>query len=276
MELKKILVPVDFTPCSTNALKYAAKLAKKAEASLLLVHTYDIPATYGEVMSSAVIGDLAKGVEVGIEESFKEMVNQVPELEEVDYETKIKLSPLAHTVESMCQEEGISLVVVGTRGAHGIKEFIVGSNTYTIVKETSRPVLVIPENGGDFDIRKIALASDYKKVDLEVLLPLKWLVQAFGAELHILHVSEKKALSIDEADEAKKFELLFKDVQHHYHLIVNSDVEKGLESYNEEHQLDMLALVPRKHSLVDRVFGGSESKKLIFHTNIPLLAMPQE
>ena len=276
MEMNTILVPVDFTPCANNALRYAIKMAGTTQSKLVLLHTYDIPATYGEVMASSVLGDMAQGVESGIKKSFEDLKSEIPELEEANYETIVKLSPLAETVAALAETNSISMIVVGTKGASGLKELVVGSNTYDIVMEAQCPVVVVPENTTRFSLKKIALACDYKKLDPQSLAPLKAVVKAFGAELHILHVSDEQSLPPDKMEEAKKFEPILKDIQHHYHLIINEDVEKGLESYDQEHDLDMLVVIPRKHGFLERIFSGSESKKIIFHTKIPLMALTEE
>lgn len=274
MAHKKILVPVDFSKCSKNALKYAILIGKRLPADLLLMHAFSVPVTHGEMGAISIINTLVTGIEEDIESDFSRLIDEVPELAEVKYETVIKHGSVVDAFVAKSREFQPDLVVMGTKGAHGIDEVILGTNAFAVVKNSDIPVLIIPENAGFRPLKKIALASDYQDVHIGLFDPLLMLNRIFGSEIHIVHISKDKAINNEEAEEAKKMQRYFKDVPHHYHLLQTDDIEEGLNNYCHEHAIDLLTLIPRKHRLFEVLMKGRHSKKIIFHTEIPLLTLP--
>ncbi|UII31335.1 universal stress protein [Fulvivirga ulvae] len=274
MAHKKILVPMDFSRCSKNALKYAIHIGKRMPADLLLMHAFSVPVTHGEMGAISIVNTLVSGIEEDIQEDFSKLVHDVPELSEVKYETVIKHGSVVDAFIAESRRFHPDMVVMGTKGAHGIDEIILGTNAFAVTKNSAVPVLIIPENAGYRPLKKIALASDYKDVHVGLIDPLLLLNDVFGSEIHIVHISKQKALSIEEAEEAKKLQRYFKDVPHHYHLLQADDIEEGLNSYCQDHKIDLLTLIPRKHQLFEILMKGRQSKKIIFHTGIPVLTLP--
>jgi hypothetical protein len=134
---------------------------------------------------------------------------------------------------------------------------------------------VIPEKAIFSPIKQILLASDFEKISEKSLYPLKLICESFDSTLNIVYINNTNRLTKNKTEEAKKFEQYFKNTNNHYHIIKNEDVEKGLKEFMEKHDTDLFALIPRKHPLFDQVFGGGESKNLILHSKMPILALPE-
>ena len=163
---------------------------------------------------------------------------------------------------------------MGTKGAHGINEIVLGTNTYVITKKSKYPVLVVPQNACYKAIQDIALATDYKALNTTAVDTLKFFNRIFRSNIHLVHISDKEIITEEEMAEAKSVNQHFKNITHHFHFIINKDLEQGINSYIKEKKIDMLALIPRKHGFFHSLFNKSQSKKLIYHTEIPLLAIP--
>ncbi|HNP19816.1 MAG TPA: universal stress protein [Fulvivirga sp.] len=270
-----ILVPTDFSECSINAIKYAANLARKiSNTNLLIAHAYSLPITYGEAGLYSPVVKITDQMEEEIKMQFEKMERQVPELNEVSFQTVSFAGFVTEMVESLCPNNEIDMIVMGTKGASGIDEVLLGTNTNSVVRSINIPTIVIPENAHYKAIRNIALASDYKPIDGKVLDPLKKLIKITKGDLHIIHIGDKDGISSTEATVAKKFVQFFKNIPHHFHYIVNEDVETGLNEYIIRKQIDLLALIPRKHKFFDMIFGKSESRRIIFHTKTPVITLP--
>ncbi|MEM6525770.1 MAG: universal stress protein [Bacteroidota bacterium] len=270
----KILVPTDFSECAINATRYAAALAKRMNGSLVLLHTLNVPVTHGEMGATTIIGELTSGIEDDVDENFSDLLKEVPELKEVPFSKVVRHSFVTDAVHHTAKNEEADLVVMGTKGAHGFEEMIMGSNTYSVIRDIDIPVLAIPENAIFKSIQGVVLASDYKNTNTEKLQPLLNFAKWFGSEIHVLHVASVKQITHDELEEAKKFQRFFKNVRHHFHFIQNEDLETSIENYVKEHKINMISLMPRKHSLFDQIFGKTHSRKIILHTEVPLLALP--
>ncbi|MDX1629010.1 MAG: universal stress protein [Fulvivirga sp.] len=274
--IKSIIVPTDFSACSINALKYAASFARHMEIeNFSIMHAMPTTITYSEMGVGTAATDHLFEHEEEVENEFFSLKKKVPELRHIKYKTVIQQGSVVDAVSAHCDDASEDLIIMGTKGATGLDEIIMGTNTHAVVQESKCPVLVIPENVKYRHIDNIALASDYKSIDSSVLNPLKQINWKFGSQVHLIHVGEEPHLKLSKAEQAKKFEYYLKNVPHEYHYIMADDIEKGIESYIKKHQIDLLTLIPRKHKFFEMMFEGGESKKIIYHTKIPLLAIPE-
>ncbi|QSE96549.1 universal stress protein [Fulvivirga lutea] len=273
--IKKIIVPTDFSDCATNAIRYAAKMAKDIKAEeLVILHAFNIPIAHGEAAMVTSIDKITDEQDELIEKEFQKTIKDVKELQDVNFSYSCKHGFIENLLRLECQENNIDLIIMGTKGAHTFGEELLGTNTYYLVKDSKIPVLILPEKEKYTSIQNVALASDYKFLNPELLQPLKDICTLFKSQVHIVHISDKNALKDDEVTSAKRFEQYFKNILHHFHFIYDHNVEHGLHEYIKQNEINMLAVVPRKHNLFERIFGKSETKNLIFHSELPILALP--
>jgi nucleotide-binding universal stress UspA family protein len=273
--IKRILVPTDFSECAENAIRYAALFAKDINAAeVILLHAYKLPATYGEMAISVIAEDLIVEQEHEAEMEFVNQIQKLPELKYVPHTFIHKNALIDDAIPVIADDMSIDLIIMGTKGAHGINEIVLGTNTYVITKKSKYPVLIIPENANYKSIQNIALATDYQALNKSTVDTLKYFNRIFRSNIHLVHIAENDIITEGEMAEAKSLNQHFKNINHHFHFIINTDLEKGLNTYVKEQNIDLLALIPRKHDFFHSLFNKSKSKKLIFHTEIPLLAIP--
>ncbi len=274
--IKRILVPLDFSECSINALKYAAQLSKKLQVECLqIMHAYSSPVSFSE----AGINDMESIdtlISTEINERFEQLKSDIPELKDLNYEFNIENAFIIEALQAHNYSEDNDLIIMGTKGATGLEEVFFGSTTYAAIQSCKSPVLVIPAEASYKHINNMAFASDYKAIDTHVLEPLKFLNKAFLTNIHIVHISEAQELTQSEVHEAKKYEQYFHKIPHQFHYVVANNVEKGLTEYVKTHKIDMVAVLPRKHSFFEKIFGLGNSKPIIFHTHLPLLVLPEK
>lgn len=273
--IKRIIVPTDFSACATNAVRYAAKMAKDIKAEeVILTHAYSIPVAYGELAVTSISEAILEEQDEEIVESFERLIKEVDELELINYSYNYKRGMIENTLPVECTEKDIDLIIMGTKGAHNFGEAMLGTNAHYIVSESKIPILIIPENEKYQSILNIALASDYKFLEPETLQMLRAFNTHFKSEIHIVHISDRQMLKTDEKTSAMRFEQYFKNIPHHFHYIMDDDIEHGLMYYIKNHDIQVLAVVPRKHNFFERMFNKSQSKKLIYHSELPILALP--
>lgn len=251
-------------------------IAKKLNAKLILMHAYQVPLSTMDPAAGAYFSVSVSGIEDNIKSEFELFKETMPELQDIDYQILVEQDLTKSAILSTCKSHGCNMVVMGTHGARGLDEILIGSNTYSVMKESAVPVLAIPHNAGINKIKRIVFAGDYKSIeDKNVLQTLIQLSKAFNAEINVLHIDEDKdaSLSSKEIGEAKKFEQYFKNIKHSYHFIHTQNPEEGIEDYAESNDVDLIALIPRKHSFLDSLSKKSISKKLAFHSKVPLLAL---
>jgi len=274
---KKILVPIDFSECSKNALRNAINIARRTEKELVLINAFVVPVTHVEFGGATMIQEMAHDMEVNIKNSFKLLADEIPELDKVEYEYSIAHGSPIDVIYSSLLQYSIDMIVMGTHGVTGISEVLLGSNTYSVIKSVDIPVLVVPENTGVYNFNKIALTSDYKNIDnLNIFNPLINFANALHAEIDVIHFSSNEELSEEEITMGKSIENYFKKIRHSYHAAgVTEDFELAIHDYIIQNNIDLLVMVPRKHNIFDRLFGETSwTRRMVFHTKTPLLVLP--
>jgi len=163
------------------------------------------------------------------------------------------------------------IIVMGTRGASGLKKYVVGSNTTSVIEKSKVPVLVVPE-GADFkSLKNLVLATDLKSFEEEVKKMMPFL-KAFEPTLHVLHITpnDKEAAALGKMvkETLKKYDYRRSTVTIH----VGKNVPLAIESFVGDTEHDVLSMFTHDYSMFDQVFNRSITKKMAFQSSVPLLA----
>ncbi len=270
---KKILVPLDFSPCSYNALEYAMWFAQKNHSKIVLLHAYHIPIPVAEMevyIDVNRVADFEKDTAAKIEE----LMQTYPKLNNLLESTHTRAAFAIEAIRKQVEDSDCDLVIMGTHGATNTFDEVVGSNTLHTIKQCEVPVLAIPAHYKASEIQNILFAFDYQPLESrDDLAPLVAFTQAHGARLHIVHITDRlDRLHENEISEAKILEQHIKGIEHQYHMMEAEHIEDGLMEYIKTHQIEVIAVMPRKHNVWEKLFKSSISKQLIHHSNIPILA----
>lgn len=270
--MKTIIVPTDFSPTATNAMHYAIQMAKQISAHLLLVHIYQVPVSYTDAPIVLVsVEELRKSAEARMHNLKVEVEHLVHKEQKVFTETI--LGSVVDELENLCKKIKPFVVVMGTKGATGLERVLFGSNTLQAIRHLSWPVICVPpgKKYGE-GIKKIGFACDYEKVVRSTPAPLiKSLVKTFGAELHVLNINpDGKKRSEEMPEQSILLQTLLGDLKPEFHFIQYNDVEDGINDFAIRNELDLVITIPKKHSLVERIFRETSSKQLIQHSNVPI------
>lgn len=273
--MKTILLPTDYSKASVNAVHYALMLARQTKSRLLLFHAFQVPVVTSEAAVVVVpFDDLEKINNTRI----KKMADNLRK----KYKTSVEIDHLAQAgfavdmIKELTQSKKIDLVVMGIKGAGKISEIVVGSTSSSIAGNVRCPVLIVPEKAVFEKPKKIIFASDNEKPgNISNLKIVNELAKVFKSKLLLLTVID--ASQSEEADmkKALKIEKYFKDFNHSVHFSKNTynDVVAVINQFVKESKAGMVVMIARKHSFLSRVFNERKTKKMAFHTRIPLLVL---
>ena len=270
--MKTVLVPTDFSENALNAFRYALEMAG-SDKEFILMNAYHTPnaGTGGMLVS---INDMLK------EESEKDMKALLKLIaqefgNDLNVRGKSIYGELIEAIENITKSEKIDMVVMGTQGASGLKQALVGSNTEKAIREASVPVIAVPEKGKYDGYDDIVFATDMKEIsDAKVMESMVEIARKFKAKIYVLYViKEGTEANVDDDISRLKLDSYFEGIEHSYHVVFNNDVETGISEFIEEVNADLLAMIPRKVSFFDRLFKKSITKQCVYHTNVPLLAI---
>ncbi|UAB84812.1 universal stress protein [Zunongwangia sp. SCSIO 43204] len=271
--MKKILVPTDFSIEAENALKIAAKIAKKFEAEIYLLHMLDLPLSLIDpvqgnsqnVPEALYFMKLAHMQFSNIKE--KEYLNNIAIAEAVQFNYAFK------GITEFAKNNNCDLIVMGSHGSSGFQEMFIGSNTEKVVRQSEIPVLVIKEATPDFNIEKFIFATDTEIDNKKTLLKAIEFAKLFDAELNLLFVNTPNNFTTSkqayaDLDEFLK-EMNYNNVQKHIYNDVS--VEKGILNFAEKFKADLIGISTHGRKGLAHFFNGSISEDLVNHAKRPVI-----
>jgi nucleotide-binding universal stress UspA family protein len=263
--MNTILVPTDFSPAADNAMLYAARLASTIKASVHLVHVYQIPISMSDVPVLLVsVEEMKNAAEKGLEKSKELLLKNFPGTE-VKFEGR--LGNISDEVNSLCMEIHPFAIVVGKHGASGMERILFGSTTLSLIKHAHCPLIAVPDKENESPISNIALAYDGSGLN-GTEQKIREFVQSIHARLHVIHVqvSGKETPGIKE---------LLSELSPLHQTIRNEDFVSGIEKYIHAHHIDLLIVLPHKHTIIERLFYRTHTSEVLQKVNIPIMAFPE-
>lgn len=274
--MKTILVPVDFSETARNSALYAAGLAKWLNIeTLILFNAYSIP--LASEMSWAVLQteELRKYSEEGLNE-FKHFLEPVVG-DGVKILCQSEFGFLTERIEAVCSETNSDLIVMGITGGGKLEEVLIGSNTTHILKHTHVPLLIVPAGATWKPVNILGWACDYKEVvKTTPSEKIKMLVNEFQAQLIIVHNDpDPQAFDPEKYKNNEQVSELFHHLNPSFVQVSDSHFSDAMNDFVDNHNVDMLLVVPKKQSWLDSLFHPSHTKQLAFHSHVPLICVQE-
>lgn len=265
----KILIPVDFSENSKRALEFAIFLARKKNASITILHI--IEAIYDFAAQAAVV---IEGMHRDAEMLLEEMVKTYDE-SGVTIDFLIKEGTISIMTAKTAEELDVNFIVIGMQGSSGITKKLLGNSTIEIVKESTKPVLLIPSEANVTQIQKVTLALEF--ADHEEAF-LKWIIemsQRWELNLEFLHIQTKE--NFQEKLSLLGLERFIKknhpDLAVKLHTFYAAKLDEGLNKFLEENETTILVMCHQHKNLWEQILSRSKSIQMAYHTHVPLLIM---
>ena len=276
--MKNILVLTDFSENAKAAESYALQLAIHTEGSLILYNSYSRQreAISGNVVwphstpSSELqsISELQSRVDALNNELRKdETGSHRPEIRHLG-----NAGPLTDNLEKTITENDIWLTVMGTKGENFSNNVVFGSNVFKVLEKINCPLLIVPKEAEFNNLQKIAYATDFRSSDADVVKWLYELKELLQVELLLVHVSTDKAIEKEKdilVNQETSYKSEFPEAS--IQLYEGENIQDSLHKIDEELNVDMIALLHRRHEFFESLFNPSISHKMIKHTEIPVL-----
>lgn len=276
--MKSILIPTDFSTNAKNAFYYAAHLAKYIGVDeLKLAHVFLPQADTAEYPTFVP----------PIEEFLKireQMLDQFClECQKTADVAGIKLSKelwIGFPVEEIVRKSGeADLIVMGSTGEGGIFNKLFGSISTGVARKAHVPVILVPQDAPFKPIKNILYAANYESVDDDFLEALSFFNRYINATVHFVHVRTQGSEAFEKTKQ-EIFEELFEAGNPAFAFeieeVQGKDVAEALAAYLEGHFIDLMVLVTKHRHFIDQLLHRSLTKQMVFHTEVPLLVLPDE
>ena len=269
MKGMKILVPTDFSKNADAALRYAIGLAADTHSRLIILHSYRLLQTTVPTVDQSPFS-IKNQWDKDTWEKFRKLEKTVIKGAKIKYDFEVDVGFASDAIISSAESNEIDLLVMGSAGA-GKMSSLLGSTTLKMIEKVKWPFMVIPMNAEYSGLDNIVFAYDNKMIkhpaNLNILVDY---IKTFNSKLEILYVCpENEVIEENLLLLGKQFE----GIDHAFTSVKSDSIAEGILSHLKGTSTNVLVAFKRDHTLLEKVFNYSVTKKLILHSELPLLVL---
>lgn len=275
--MKKILVAIDFSECSINALEHAITIANKAESGVEMMFVVR-PDSSKEMFTEG-----AQTMASMVKDKFDELVEKYqPGLGKNKLEYVIREGKVYHEIVREADKKEIFLVMAGTHGASGFEEIWMGSNANRIVSAIKKPVITI--RGGvniNRNLEKIVLPLDSTPETRQKVPFTAYIASVFDAEVHVLciYTSSVKAVirKVDSYAEQVVKHLAEDKIKYVLESLQVDNISDATIDYAVKINANLISIMTEQETSAKNLFLGPYAQQMVNHSPIPVLSIhPKE
>ncbi|OOG74546.1 universal stress protein [Flavobacterium sp. A45] len=270
--MKRILIPTDFSKYADEAIEVGAEIAKKNDCEIILIHMLELPGQMNDAIKGETSIPEIMLFKRKAEETLKNIKNR-PYLAGIKITEVVRLDNAYQGINNYIKQNSMDLIVMGSHGATGINEIIIGSNTEKVVRQSETPVLVIKNKIDNFKIQNIIFASDFSKEIKKPFQKMLDFTKLFGAKLNLVMICTPNSFKSTLASRkiVNDFVADFDMPEYTFETYNESNIEKGIINYSNEKDADLIAFCTHGRTALSHFFTGSISEDLVNHANKPVL-----
>jgi nucleotide-binding universal stress UspA family protein len=274
--MKKFLVPTDFSDTAKNAAQFAAQAVASVPGAQIIL--YNVSDTIATGTDGSVLTETDDDRAIVLGSAMLQLKEEItPFAGGVAIETVLeKGSSLIDNLERYVRHHSIDLVIMGITGATRLEQIFMGSNTLNMVNTGLCPVLIVPPDASFKKIKNVVLASDMKEVTTTTpVAPIKSVLDIFGAKLHIVNVDHEHYVELTDEYKAERssLEKMFQGYNPEFYFIRQYDFQDAISQFTQDKGIDLIIIIPRKDSFLGGLFKTSHTKKLAYHSHVPIVAI---
>jgi nucleotide-binding universal stress UspA family protein len=273
--MKKIIVPIDFSEHSEYALEAAANLAQKYGSELIVLHMLELSNAILTANGNSINEEAVFYLKLA-EQKFDAFLDR-PYLEGLKITPIVKHFKVWSEVNDVANEHHANLIVMGSHGASGVKEVLVGSNTEKVVRHADIPVLVIKHNPILLDFENGVFASDFTDEAITPYLNARKTFDKLGAKMHLVYVNSPDGNFRSSTEIDKRISLFLKkadgdlDNLENVHIVSDYSIEKGILNFANTIGADLIAVATHGRKGLAHFFEGSISEDIANHSTLPVM-----
>jgi nucleotide-binding universal stress UspA family protein len=274
--MKKFLVPTDFSDTSKNAALFAAQAVADVKDAKIILYNVSDKIAAGSDGSLLTETDSDRAIVLGNAlQQLKEELLAVASTLTIDCVLE-EGSSLIDNMERYVRHYDIDMVIMGITGATRLEQIFMGSNTLNMVNTGLCPVLIIPPDAAFRQIKNVVLASDLKDVATTTPVePIKSVLSIFKPHLHIVNVDHEHYVAVTDEykSEISILEKMLVDYKPEFYFIRQYDFLDAISQFAQDKNIDLIIIVPKKNSFLGGLFKSSHTKKLAYHSHVPIVAI---
>ena len=273
-QIQSILIPTDFSELSESALKVGIAIAKRQNAEVTLLHVVDL---LPNLLPTEVLLSDSQEVLFRMEEKLKELSAKIQKETGVKAAVKALQGTPSDSICKLANKENMSLIVMGTHGVSGLREFFIGSEAFRVVKNATCPVLTIPGNWGKTDFGKVLFPVRLNPGTLDTYFYARPIIERNNSELYVLGLYEREkdidnkeiSISIDKLkDQLNNDNVLFRTG-----ITQSKDFPAKILNLAKEYEADLIILTANLDNNFKAFFVGPFVQQVVNHSRLPVLSI---
>ena len=281
--MKHILFPTDFSENAWKAIQYGIALLKNEECKFYILYALEPQASAPSAgitskRANQMIHDSrTKESQDGLNKTLSK-VNALPKNDKHAFEIRLANNYFYSAVKAYVEKLNIDVVILGTKGASGIKEVTIGSNTANLINKLTCPILAVPEFAASNKISEIGFATDFSIDHFGTGINLlKDVAKDNHAKISVIHiVNNNKEMTPELLSNKKLLETTLSPIELDFYTLTDIPVELGIRAFTESRRLNMLCVISKKRSFFSKLFTKSHSKAVSHNLDVPLIVFDQK
>lgn len=275
--MKRIIVPTDFSDTAKNAARYAVQMADTIPDASIIFYNLTDKISLGSD-SSPLTEDKNDRFTV-LQAALDNLRTELRELSNVNIELVVEEgSSLTDSIERYVRHHGIDLIIMGITGATRLEQIFMGSNALNVVNLGVCPVIVVPPNAVYKPINKVLFACDLKNVATTIpFAPIKSVLNIFKPTLMVVNVDTDHYVEVTDEYKSQRaiLEQKMQEYNPEFYFIRMYDFQDSIGSFATDRDVDLILTIPKKHHFLSGFFKTSHTKKLAYHSHVPILAVQE-
>jgi nucleotide-binding universal stress UspA family protein len=275
--MKRIIVPTDFSDTAKNAAKYAVQLAASIPGATIILYNLTDKIALGS--DSSPLTEDKNDRFIVLQAALNNVKAELRELSAVSVESVVEEgSSLTDNLERYVRHHGIDLIIMGITGATRLEQIFMGSNALNVVSLGVCPVIIVPPNAVFKPVNRVLFACDFKNVASTIpFAPVKSILNIFKPTVLVVNVDTDHYVEVTEEYKSQRalLEDMLQDYNPEFYFIRMYDFQDSIGSFAADRDVDLILTIPKKHHFLTGLFKTSHTKKLAYHSHVPILAIQE-
>lgn len=275
--MKTILIATDFSMAANNAAVFGVELANTFNAKVILFSAcQQVPVTVSEVPVMITTEEM----HIHVQRQLADEARILSARHNKQVTTCCKTGTTEKAILEAVKELQVDLVITGMKKAGKQIRRIMGSTVTGLIRKIQVPMIVVPEETKFSYIAKIALANESDlapDADQHILDTLREIAERFHSKLFLVRVSQNRfAEAYEVMHHPFQLSKIMRTLDPVVDFVEGKDVAQALTKFVESYNINLLAMLPHRYSLLERWFVKSNTRAMAFEASVPLLILPEK
>jgi nucleotide-binding universal stress UspA family protein len=270
--MQRILVPFDFSEQATSAFRFALDLARQSGREVHAVHVIELPVIHDSMLLPTLSfeANMMNELSASANERFEQLVASVGS--DIPVSTKVVFGNTSLMLLDYIKEAEVDLVVMGTKGASGLRELLIGSTAEKIVRNAPCPVITLRKDCAFHAVKNIVFPNSLEDDQDDLVDHVKDLQSFFKSTLHVLWVNTPGNFTSDSINRIRLKDFALRCNLKDYTLNVYNDTteESGVINFAHSINADLITMGTHGRKGLNHLMSGSVAEDVVNHIDCPI------